>query len=238
MIPNESGKTAAAEPWIARPAIRTSIECESAQTSEPAANSDQADHEHALLAEHVAEPADDRGGDRGGEQESGEDEGDRGRRGAQVLLDGGQGGGDHRLLEGEGKRRDDQHGERAAVVLAVGVEEGSVHLELLDRSREPAEDVLGLLALGFAQHREDLALLLGDDLPLLGEDLFALGREGDQDLAAVGLRRLARDDALALESREHARRCRGGHASRERHVTDGHLWLVGEGDDELELGEA
>ena len=35
MIPNESGKMAPPAPWMARPAISTPIECESAQTSEP-----------------------------------------------------------------------------------------------------------------------------------------------------------------------------------------------------------
>ncbi len=35
MIPNESGKIAPPMPWIARPAISSAIECESAQTSEP-----------------------------------------------------------------------------------------------------------------------------------------------------------------------------------------------------------
>jgi hypothetical protein len=42
MIPKASGNTAAAMPWIARPAIRTSIECESAQTSEPSAKTESA----------------------------------------------------------------------------------------------------------------------------------------------------------------------------------------------------
>ncbi len=37
MIPKASGKTAPATPWIARPAIRTPIEWESAQTNEPTA---------------------------------------------------------------------------------------------------------------------------------------------------------------------------------------------------------
>jgi hypothetical protein len=38
MIPNESGNTAPPTPWIARPAISTSIDCETAETSDPSAN--------------------------------------------------------------------------------------------------------------------------------------------------------------------------------------------------------
>ncbi len=38
MIPKASGKIAPATPWIARPAMSISIECDSAPTSEPIAN--------------------------------------------------------------------------------------------------------------------------------------------------------------------------------------------------------
>ncbi len=38
MIPKASGNTAPATPWMARPAISSPIECDSAQTSEPRAN--------------------------------------------------------------------------------------------------------------------------------------------------------------------------------------------------------
>ena len=86
MIPKASGKIAPPAPWITRATISTSMLVASAASSVPTARTTSGD-EHALLAEHVAQAADDRRQDRGAQQVGGEDPRDRGGRRVQVVLD-------------------------------------------------------------------------------------------------------------------------------------------------------
>ena len=210
MIPKASGKTAPPTPWIARPAISSPIECESAQTSEPRAKTTSVDEQHPLLAEHVAEAADDRRRDRRGQQVGGEHEGDRGRRGAEVLLDRGQRRGDHRLRERVGERAQDEHAEREVVVLALG---GRSRRQL-GRSSDRARRALRSRPRGAARGRRAPATsntawrFSSTSFALALEQLAAAGGQLNLDDAAVRGRGAALDDPLALEPVEHPRRGR------------------------------
>ena len=68
MIPNASGKIAPPTPWMTRATISTPMIVRERGEQRADAEHDERDDEHALLAEHVAEAADDRRQDRGAEQ--------------------------------------------------------------------------------------------------------------------------------------------------------------------------
>ena len=87
MIPNASGKMPPPTPWMARATISSASELETPASRVPALQHDERPDEQALLAVHVAEPADDRGADGGREQVRGEDPGDPVLGGVQVVLD-------------------------------------------------------------------------------------------------------------------------------------------------------
>ena len=117
MIPNASGKTPPATPWITRPAISRAIVCDSAQTTPPAENTQQRQGEHAALAVDVAELADDRRGDRRRQQEAAEDPGRRRRARVDGAADLRQRRDHERLRERERDARQQEHHEDADRVL-------------------------------------------------------------------------------------------------------------------------
>ena len=127
MIPNASGKIAPPAPWMTRPMMSRPMLLASAATSDPNASVDERDDEHPLLAEHVAEPPEDRREDRGAEQEGGEHPRDGGGGGVQVALDLGQRRRHEGLQQGVGRAAEREDAEREAVVLAVGSVAGNVN---------------------------------------------------------------------------------------------------------------
>jgi hypothetical protein len=82
-----------------RAAIIEGSDVTSAASSEPGCEARQGDHEHALLAEHVAEPARDRRHHRRREEIGGEDPRDTRGGGVQVALQHRQSGHHQRLKE-------------------------------------------------------------------------------------------------------------------------------------------
>ena len=81
----------------------------------------------------------------------------------------------------------------------------------------------------FAQHREDLSLLFGDDFRFAFSSFWPAGVRRDRTWRRSASEGSRSDDALALERREHAGSRRSRDAAGERNVTDGHLALVAEG---------
>ena len=118
MIPKASGKTAPAAPCTARPATSRAMLCDRAAISEPIANRQSTATSVRSLPNMSPTRPEDRRGHRGGEQVDGEHPGHRCRRGAELGLDRGQRRRHHRLQQRVGQRRQGQHGQRDAVVLA------------------------------------------------------------------------------------------------------------------------
>ena len=112
MIPNDSGKMPPPMPWITRATISSGSVCESAGEQRAGGEDDERPEEDVLLAEHVAEPAEDRGADRGREQVAGQQPGDAGLGRVQVVLDRRQRRHDRRAEHGVGEAGDRQDGER------------------------------------------------------------------------------------------------------------------------------
>jgi hypothetical protein len=83
--PKHSGNTPPPRPCSPRPRIISSSESERAD-ERPDGEQAEGDGQQALLAEHVAEAAEDRCGDRGDEQVGGDQPGDVAGRGAEVAL--------------------------------------------------------------------------------------------------------------------------------------------------------
>ena len=113
MIPIASGRIAPPMPWTARP---DDVDAERmAERADQVARAEQQQREQqqALLAVHVAEPAEDRRRDRGGEQERRQQPGDVGRGRVQLALDRRQRRDDHRLRERVGQRAEREDEERA-----------------------------------------------------------------------------------------------------------------------------
>ena len=103
-MPNDSGNAAPPRPWTTRP---TSTKRQGRrQGGDERAEGDRGEGEHqgALLARDVADPAEQRRRDGGGQQPGGEDPGDRGGRRPQVVLDGRQHRRDQGLQHGEAGR--------------------------------------------------------------------------------------------------------------------------------------
>ena len=103
-------------PWMTRPTTSGASVVAMALTNVPTATAVERDHEHALLPEHVAEPAEDRRRDRRAEQERRQHPGHRRRRRAQVGLDLAQGRRYERLRHGQGKPAEREEEERDVVV--------------------------------------------------------------------------------------------------------------------------
>ena len=205
MIPKASGKTAPRDA-LDRPAGDQQADRVRERADQRAdGEEDQRHEQHPLLAEHVAEAADDRRRHRGGQQVGGEDEGDRGRGGAEVVLDRGQGRGDHRLRERVGERAQHEHAEREVVVLAHDGwrHECSSIAAASVRSRRAA-----LSRSSGASDSNTAAALLVDQLALAIEQPAAARGELHADAAAVLGRWAALDDTLALEPVEHPGRRR------------------------------
>ncbi len=118
MMPNASGKTAPPTPWITRATIMTPTSSSSAATSEPDDERREHDHEHALLAEHVAEAPEHGRRDRRAQQVRREDPRDGALRRVQVGLERRQRRHDHRLQKDVGHRADAEHGEGPVRALA------------------------------------------------------------------------------------------------------------------------
>ena len=138
MIPKQSGKMPPPAPCRTRPATTTPSACPSAETTEPAANSAERDHEQAALAEHVAEPAEERRADRGGEQVAGQRPGDAAGVGVQRARELGERRDQRRLRERERERGDAEDQQRADGVGARGV--GGRHRRRWIASRKPIGD--------------------------------------------------------------------------------------------------
>ena len=117
MIAKESGNTAAPVPASARNAISDQMLHATAHPTQPARNSDEADHEQPLLAVLVAELAEDGRRNRRAEQEDGEHPGRPRRRRVELALDHRQRRNDHRLLERERGPGERQCRKRDVVVL-------------------------------------------------------------------------------------------------------------------------
>ena len=120
MIPKASGKIAAGGA-LDHAADEHHGECRRDRRDErPGGEQHEHDHQQALLAVHVAEPADHRRCDRGAQQVRGEHPADRVLRGVQGVLDLGQRGRDERLQQCVGDAGDREQRERDPVVLATG----------------------------------------------------------------------------------------------------------------------
>ena len=116
MIPNATGSMPPPIPWITRATIRTPIEDATAASSEPTASAIERGHEDPLLADHVAEPSQDRRHDRRRQQVRGQHP----RRGAlrrvQLVLHRRQHRNHQRLQQRERRDANGQHRERHLVM--------------------------------------------------------------------------------------------------------------------------
>ena len=116
MIPNESGSTPPPMPWIARPTTSTTIEWARPATTEPTARAPSVATQHALLADHVADPSHDRRRDRRRQQVRGHDPGDGVLGRVQAVLDRRQRRDHERLQQRVRGAAEEQDAERDAVV--------------------------------------------------------------------------------------------------------------------------
>ena len=98
-------------PWMARAMISTVIEWARPATTEPAASAAEGDDQHPLLADHVADPAEDGREDRRRQQEGGQHPGHGVLGGVELVLDGRQHRGHERLQQRVGDRPEQQDGE-------------------------------------------------------------------------------------------------------------------------------
>ena len=109
-IPNASGKIAPPSPWIVLAVIITGSVVARPPSSAADREAAERDHEHALLAEHVAEAPRDRRHDGRGEQVRREHPRDTRGRGVQVLLDHRQGRHHERLQQRVRRPAEREHG--------------------------------------------------------------------------------------------------------------------------------
>ena len=86
MMPKARGKIAPPSPWITRAPIMTGKLVASAASNVPPGDPGEHDHEHSLLAEHVAETPRYGRSDRRGHEVRREDPCDTGRRRVKILL--------------------------------------------------------------------------------------------------------------------------------------------------------
>ena len=116
MMPKARGRTAPPMPWMARATISTPIEWASPAMTDPSGQGGEGGHQHALLAHHVADPAEDGGEDRRRQQVGGQHPRHGGLRGVEVVLDGGEDRGHQRLQQGVGgdAQQEDDEGDFVA----------------------------------------------------------------------------------------------------------------------------
>ena len=187
MIPKQSGKMPPPKPCRTRPNTTVSSEPPSAATSEPTPNTEQREHEHPALAEHVAEAAGDRRRDRGGEQVARQDPGDPARVGVEPVRELAQRGDQHRLRERERQRGDAEDQEAPHRVRAVVVGRHAVLGERRNGLGSPHRSAEPDPAVRFA-----IRTLLSDSVGGAGSN-----RGGSVAGGCPGAERYARDPARA-----------------------------------------
>ena len=125
MIPKERGNTAPPAPWMTRPTSITGRVVASALTNDPTERATRTATMIALLAEHVADPAQDRRGDGRAEQVGGQEPARRALRRVQCVLQLGNGRDDQALQQAEGQRSRSENPKGDGVIRVIA-DHGSV----------------------------------------------------------------------------------------------------------------
>ena len=229
MMPMASGKIAPPAPWMARPAIEHGQRAADGGDQRADAEDGQRDEQPALLAVHVAQAAEQRRGDRRGEQEGGQQPGGVGRAGVELVLQLGQRRDDHGLRQRVGQRGagQRQQGARRRLHRRPSTASARRSSRRAASRRSPALSEAKISARRASPRARAASTRVA---PVVGE--------GDVHHAPVGVAWHALDEALALESGEHAGRGRRADPGGQRELAGRQALAVDQRLEQVVLREA